>query len=125
MVFDERSRRTCVLPFASSHGVFLSGLWTFHALVQDSDVFTDLVRFAAVVFVLLAHKSWETGHAALFDPVKDVLTDRIQRLPCCLKSGGVNLFEPGSFAFQRGQLFVLALPGWRYPRLIVLPNALV
>jgi len=50
---------------------------------------------------------------------------RIQRLPCCLKSGGVNLFEPGSFAFQHGQLFVLALPGWRYPRLVVLPNALV
>ena len=75
MVFDERSRRACVLPFASSHGVYLSGLWTFHALVQDSDVFTDLVRFAAVVFVFLAHKSWETGHDALFDPAKDVPTD--------------------------------------------------
>ena len=59
---------------------YQSELRKFYALVQDSDVFSDLLRFVAAVFVLLALESGETGLAALFDPAEEVLIGRIQRL---------------------------------------------
>ena len=57
-----------------------SKLRKFDALVQGSDGIIVILRFVAVVFVLLALESGETGLAALFDPAEEVLIGRIQRL---------------------------------------------